>query len=246
MKNKKIALITGGSKRIGACISRELHLSGIDVMIHYMSSKEDATSLKAELNQKREGSADIVQGNLCEIDSYERIVSDVIKKFGQLDYLINNASSYFPSPVGELNENNWNDLISPNLKAPLFLSQAAAKYLRKQKGSIVNITDANEGNPKKDYVIYNIAKSGLLSLTRSLAKDLSPDVRVNAVAPGAILWPDNDQESEQGYRDNLISQTFLKKQGTPIDIAKAVSFLLTSALYSTGEVIHVDGGKLHK
>ena len=246
MKNKKIALVTGGSRRIGASICKELHSSDIDIMIHYRDSKEEANLLKAELNKKRKDSADIVQGNLCEIDSYEKIIHTVIKRFGQLDYLINNASSYYPTHMGKLNEKDWNDLISSNLKAPLFLCQAAEKFLKEKKGSIINITDANESNPKKGYVIYNIAKSGLDSLTRSLAKDLSPDIRVNAVAPGAILWPEDDQESEQGYRENLISKTFLKKQGTPENISKAVLFLLTTALYSTGEVIHVDGGGTHK
>ena len=244
--NKKIALVTGGSKRIGASICEELHKSNVDVMIHYRNSKENAVYLKDKLNKIRVNSTDIVQGDLCEIDSYENIISNVIKRFGQLDYLVNNASSYFPTQLNALNESDWNDLISTNLKAPLFLCQAAAKFLKEQKGSIVNITDAKENNPKKNYIIYNIAKSGLVSLTRSLAIDLAPDVRVNAVAPGAILWPENNQESEAGYRENIISQTFLKKQGVPKNIAKAVVFLLTTATYSTGAVIHVDGGSTHK
>jgi len=246
MKNKKIALVTGGSKRIGAAICEELHKSDINVMIHYRDSKEDAVYLKTKLNKIRENSTDIVQGNLSKFDSYENIISKVIDKFGQLDYLVNNAASYYPTKIDALNEKDWNDLISTNLKAPLFLCQAAVKFLKEKNGSIVNITDALENNPKKNYIIYNIAKSGLASLTRSLAKDLSPDIRVNAVAPGAILWSENNQESEAGYRENLISQTFLKKQGLPENIAKAVVFLLTTALYSTGEVIHVDGGGLYK
>ena len=244
--NKKIALVTGGSKRIGASICEELHKSNINVMIHYKNSKEDALHLKDKLNKIRSNSTDIVQGDLCKTESYEKIISNVIKRFGQLDYLVNNASSYFPTQIDNLNEDDWNDLISTNLKAPLFLCQAAAKFLKEKKGSIVNITDANENNPKKNYIIYNLTKSGLVSLTRSLAVDLAPNVRVNAVAPGAILWPDNNQESEAGYRENLISQTFLKKQGAPKNIAKAVVFLLSTATYTTGEVIHVDGGSTHK
>ena len=244
--NKKIALVTGGSKRIGASICEELHKSNINVMIHYKNSKENALHLKDKLNKIRSNSTDIVQGDLCKTESYEKIISNVIKRFGQLDYLVNNASSYFPTQIDNLNEDDWNDLISTNLKAPLFLCQAAAKFLKEKKGSIVNITDANENNPKKNYIIYNLAKSGLVSLTRSLAVDLAPHVRVNAVAPGAILWPEDDQESELGYRENLISQTFLKKQGTPKNIAKAVFFLLSTATYTTGEIIHVDGGGTNK
>ena len=244
--NKKIALVTGGSKRIGASICNELHKSNINVMIHYKNSKEDALNLKDKLNKIRSNSTDIVQGDLCKTESYEKIISNVIKRFGQLDYLVNNASSYFPTQIDNLNEDDWNDLISTNLKAPLFLCQAAAKFLKEKKGSIVNITDANENNPKKNYIIYNLTKSGLVSLTRSLAVDLAPNVRVNAVAPGAILWPEDGQESEVGYRENLISQTFLKKQGAPKNIAKAVVFLLTKAAYTTGEIIHVDGGSAYK
>ena len=244
--NKKIALVTGGSKRIGASICEELHKSNINVMIHYKNSKEDALYLKDKLNKIRSNSTDIVQGDLCKTGSYEKIISNVIKRFGQLDYLVNNASSYFPTQIDNLNEDDWNDLISTNLKAPLFLCQAAAKFLKEKKGSIVNITDANENNPKKNYIIYNLAKSGLVSLTRSLAVDLAPNVRVNAVAPGAILWPEDGQESEVGYRENLISQTFLKKQGAPENIAKAVVFLLSTATYTTGEIIHVDGGGAYK
>ena len=244
--NKKIALVTGGSKRIGASICEELHKSNINVMIHYKNSKEDALHLKDKLNKIRSNSTDIVQGDLCKTESYEKIISNVIKRFGQLDYLVNNASSYFPTQIDNLNEDDWNDLISTNLKAPLFLCQAAAKFLKEKKGSIVNITDANENNPKKNYIIYNLTKSGLVSLTRSLAVDLAPNVRVNAVAPGAILWPEDGQESEAGYRENLISQTFLKKQGAPKNIAKAVFFLLSTATYTTGEIIHVDGGGAYK
>ena len=244
--NKKIALVTGGSKRIGASICEELHKSNINVMIHYKNSKEDALHLKDKLNKIRSNSTDIVQGDLFKTESYEKIISNVIKRFGQLDYLVNNASSYFPTQIGNLNEDDWSDLISTNLKAPLFLCQAAAKFLKEKKGSIVNITDANENNPKKNYIIYNLTKSGLVSLTRSLAVDLAPNVRVNAVAPGAILWPEDGQESEVGYRENLISQTFLKKQGAPKNIAKAVFFLLSSATYTTGEIINVDGGGAYK
>ena len=244
--NKKIALVTGGSKRIGASICEELHKSNINVMIHYKNSKEDALHLKDKLNKIRSNSTDIVQGDLCKKESYEKIISNVIKRFGRLDYLVNNASSYFPTQIDNLNEDDWNDLISTNLKAPLFLCQAAAKFLKEKKGSIVNITDANENNPKKNYIIYNLTKSGLVSLTRSLAVDLAPNVRVNAVAPGAILWPEDGQESEVGYRENLISQTFLKKQGAPKNIAKAVFFLLSTATYTTGEIIHVDGGGAYK
>ncbi len=185
--SKKFALVTGGSRRIGAAICRNLHKAGIDIMIHYRNSKDDAITLQKELNNIRGDSACIVQANLLEFESYEYIIKEMISSFGTIDFLINNASSYYPTKVGDISLGHWEDLISTNLKAPLFLSQFAHPYLKKNKGAIINITDARIANPKKNYAVYSIAKSGLENLTKSLANDLGPDIRVNAVAPGAII-----------------------------------------------------------
>jgi pteridine reductase len=171
------------------------------------------------------------------------LVEETIKKYGRLDILINNASSYYPTEIGKMNEKNWNDLIGSNLKAPLFLSQLAADELIKTKGCIINITDTHIDKPKKNYIIYSIAKSGLTTLTKSLAQELSPDVRVNAVAPGPVLWPENNEEFNDIYKQRVISQTLLKKMGTPKDVAMAVKFLVLDAPFITGHILAVDGGR---
>ncbi|NQW35105.1 MAG: pteridine reductase [Methylophilales bacterium] len=239
---KKFALVTGGSRRIGASISRRLHRSGINIMIHYRHSKDDAVALQSELNNIRKNSAFVVQADFLEPESYEYTISETIQSFGGMDFLINNASSYYPTKIGNISLAQWEDLISTNLKTPLFLSQCAATYLKKTKGAIVNITDAHIQNPKEGYSVYSIAKSGLSTLTKSLAKDLGPDIRVNAVAPGAIIWPDNKQEFDKIYRENVINNTALRRIGEPDDVAKAVEYLLLNAPFVTGETINVDGG----
>jgi pteridine reductase len=171
------------------------------------------------------------------------LVEQTINTYGRLDILINNASSYYPTEIGKMNEKNWNDLIGSNLKAPLFLSQLAANQLIKTKGCIINITDTHIDKPKKNYIIYSIAKSGLTTLTKSLAQELSPDVRVNAVAPGPVLWPENNEEFNDIYKQRVISQTLLKKMGTPEDVAMAVKFLVLDAPFITGHILAVDGGR---
>ena len=241
--SKKFALITGGSRRIGAAICRNLHNAGIDIMIHYRNSKNDAIALQDELNNIRKGSTCIVQANLLEFESYEYIITEMINSFGRIDFLINNASSYYPTKVGDISLEQWDDLISTNLKAPLFLSQSAYPYLKKTKGSIINITDAKIKTPKKDYAVYSIAKSGLENLTKSLANDFGPDIRVNSVAPGAIIWPESNQEYTKESREEVINQSILKRIGEPADIAKAVEFLLLNAPFVTGETINIDGGR---
>jgi pteridine reductase len=242
-KIKRIALITGGAKRIGASIARHLHHCEVDIMIHHNHSSTDAKNLMAELNNLRANSAATIQADLLEPESYSDIVKEAINIFGQLDFLINNASTYYATPLDSVNDSNWNDLIGTNLKAPLLMSKHAAKYLKKTKGSIINITDAQIDNPKKNYIIYSLAKSGLTTLTKSLAKELSPEIRVNAVAPGAILWPEFNHEFDENYRNKVISQTLLKKTGSPEDISKAVEFLLLHAPYVTGHTLNVDGGR---
>jgi pteridine reductase len=239
----KVILITGGAKRVGAAICRLLHAGGARLMIHYRTSHGEARALQSEFNLLRPESAAIIQGDLHNLPMLTGLVQETVKHFGRLDALINNASSYYPTEIGEIGEREWDDLVGANLKAPLFLSQAAAVELKKQQGCIVNITDMHVERPKKGYVVYSVAKAGLVTLTRSLAQDLGPDVRVNAVAPGPVLWPEDNPQFDEVYRQRVISQTLLKRVGEPEDVAKAVRFLIQDAPFITGQVIAVDGGR---
>ena len=239
----KVVLITAGAKRVGAAICRKLHLRGASLMVHYRSSLEEAQGLETELNQIRPGSVALVQADLLDISQIPRLISQTIQKFGKLDALINNASSFFATPVGAITEAGWDDLIGSNLKAPLFLSQEAAPHLKNQLGCIVNIVDIHADRPLKNYVIYSSAKAGLSSLTRSLALELAPEIRVNGVSPGPILWPENDEWKDLSVRHNIISKTLLKRMGEPDDIARTVLFLIADAPYITGQIIAVDGGR---
>lgn len=238
----KTVLITGGAKRVGAAICRGLHAAGANLMLHYRASAGEARLLSAELNHTRPNSVAIIQADLLDIGKLPSLVEQTVQTYGRLDALVNNASSYFQTPLGEITPDDWNDLIGTNLQAPLFLAQAAAAALKKTQGAIVNITDIHAERPLKNYVAYSVAKAGLVGLTRSLARELAPEVRVNAVAPGPILWPDDDSFDELS-RQRIISHTPLKREGTPDDIARAVLFLLTQADYITGEMINVDGGR---
>jgi pteridine reductase len=239
----KVVLITGGARRVGAAICRLLHASGAELMIHYRTSDGEARALQAELNLQRPQSVAIIQGDLHNLPMLTGLVQETVSHFGRLDVLINNASSYYPTEIGEIGEREWNDLIGSNLKAPLFLSQAASAELRRQHGCIVNITDMHVERPKKGYVVYSVAKAGLVTLTKSLAHELGPEVRVNAVAPGPVLWPEDNPQFDELYRQRVISQTLLKRVGEPEDIAKAVRFLIEDAPFITGQVIAVDGGR---
>jgi pteridine reductase len=241
--NNKTVLITGGAKRVGAAICRELHAHGANLMIHYNTSTADARALQAELNLQRANSVAIIQGDLLNIAIIANLVHETVNQFGQLDVLINNASSYYSTEIGHITEENWHDLVGSNLKAPMFLAQAAASELRKHHGCIVNITDMHIERPKKGYVVYSVAKAGLVTLTKSLAHELSPEVRVNAVAPGPVQWPENNPQFDEVYRQRVINQTLLKKIGNPQDIAKAVKFLVADAPFITGHVLAVDGGR---
>lgn len=241
--NRKVALVTGGAKRIGQSICRILHESNIDLMIHFRHSADEAKTLRDDFNKIRKNSANIIQADLVDTSLLPSLIKETINTYDRLDVLINNASSYYPTEIGKMNENNWNDLIGSNLKAPLFLSQLAADELIKSKGCIINITDTHIEKPKKNYIIYSIAKSGLATLTKSLAQELSPYVRVNAVAPGPVLWPENNQEFNDIYKQRVISQTLLKKMGTPEDVAMAVKFLVLDAPFITGHILAVDGGR---
>jgi pteridine reductase len=239
----KTVLITGGAKRVGAAICRRLHGQGMNVMLHYRSSAKEARALQAELNSAREDSLALVQADLLKIGALPSLVNETVKKFGSLDAIVNNASSFAPTTVGEITEKAWDDLIGTNLKAPMFLSQAAAPHLKKNHGCIVNIVDIHAERPMKNYVVYSAAKGGLASLTRSLARELGPEVRVNGVAPGAIMWPEDEEWADEIARQRIINQTLLKRVGEPDDIARAVEFLIFEAPYMTGQVITVDGGR---
>jgi len=238
----RIVLITGGAIRVGAAICRRLHAEGANLMLHYRASAGEARLLQAELNHVRPESVALIQADLLDLNKLPAIVDQTLQTFGRLDALVNNASSFFPTPVGDITAQAWDDLVGTNLRAPLFLSQAAAPALKKTQGAIVNIADIHAERPLKNFVVYSIAKAGLLGMTRSLARELAPEVRVNAIAPGPILWPD-DAAFDELSRQRIISHTPLKREGDPDDIAKAVYFLIAEATYVTGETIRVDGGR---
>ncbi len=238
----KSVLITGGAKRVGAAICRRLHAAGANLMLHYRASAGEARLLQAELNHVRQDSVALIQADLLDLAKLPAIVEQTLATYGRLDALVNNASSFFQTPVGEISPADWDDLIGTNLRAPLFLAQAAAAALKKSQGTIVNITDIHAERPLKNFVVYSIAKAGLVGLTRSLARELAPEVRVNAVAPGPILWPD-DEAFDELSRQRIISHTPLRREGTPEDIARAVHYLVAEASYVTGETINVDGGR---
>ena len=234
-------LVTGGARRVGAAIARELHKAGARVLLHYRDSEAEAAKLAAELNAVREASAATVKAELLAPVAPRVLVAAAIERFGRLDLLVNNASSFFPVPVGQIEASHWEELIGSNLRAPLFLSQEAAPQLARNKGSIVNIVDIHAERPLKGYPVYSVGKAGLAALTRSLALELAPDVRVNGVAPGAIAWPEDGQFDPE-ERKRIVASTPLGRVGTPEDIAQAVHFL-ACAPYVTGQIIAVDGGR---
>ena len=238
----KVALVTGAARRVGAAIVSRLHGAGANVMLHYRSAEKDAQALQAVLNARRTDSVALVQADLLQTAGLPELIRNTLTRFGRLDILVNNASSFYATPVGGIDERVWDDLIGTNLKVPLFLSQAAAPSLRKTNGCIVNIVDIHAERPMKDYVVYNVGKAGLAGLTRTLARELGPEVRVNGVSPGAVLWPDDDQHFDAVSRQRIVSNTPLKRAGTPDDIAGAVRFLLEAPAI-TGHTLLVDGGQ---
>jgi pteridine reductase len=237
----KVALITGAAHRIGAELVQQLHAVGMNIALHYRSSASSADALAATLNQQRPNSVKLIQGDLLNHDDLPRIVEEAAIHWQRLDVLINNASSFYSTPVGEATEAQWDDLIGTNLKAPFFLSQAAWPHLKRQHGCIINIVDIHAQRPMKGHPLYSAAKAGLAMLTMSLARELGPEVRVNGVAPGAILWPEHELDDET--KQQILDRTALKRQGTPKDIARTALFLIRDADYISGQIISVDGGR---
>ena len=236
-------LITGAARRIGSIIARTLHESGARVVLHCHKSRVDADDLCEEFNAARPDSCAVVQADLLDVAGLPRLAEEAARAFGRLDGLVNNASTFHPTPMGEITPAHWEDLVGTNLRAPLFLSQAAAPHLRAWQGAIVNIVDIHADRPLHDYLVYTVAKAGLAGLTRSLALELAPDVRVNGVAPGAILWPEGGQHFSPAERSRITEQTPLERIGTPDDVAGAVKYLLFDAPFVTGEILAVDGGR---
>jgi len=237
----RTVLITGAARRIGAALTRDLHAHGMNIIIHYHTSKQDASQLAESLNAIRKNSAFLLQANLLETDSFDSIIATAAGFTGKLDVLINNASMFYPTIVGKTSPQQWAELFGTNVKAPYFLVQSCVKHLRETRGCIINIADIHGSKPLKDHPVYSAAKAGLIMLTRALAKELGPEIRINAVSPGAILWPEDLSEEK---RQQIVAKTALKRQGTTEDIASAVRYLINDAGYVTGQVINIDGGQL--
>jgi pteridine reductase len=239
----KVMLVTGGGRRVGAAICRRLHAAGASIALHYRSSAEEALALQDELNAQRPDSVTVFSADLLDLTALPMLVGQVMARFGRMDGLINNASSFYPTPLAGVNDAQWHDLLGTNLRAPLFLAQAAADELRRRHGCIVNIVDIHAERPMHGHLLYSVAKAGLVALTRALAQEMAPNVRVNAVAPGVILWPEGGDWEDDEQRRKIVAHTLLKREGEPDDIARTVAFLVQDAPYITGQVIAVDGGR---
>jgi pteridine reductase len=237
----KAALVTGAARRVGAAIAQALHAAGANVVLHYRSSAEEAAAVAQRLNEARTGSATLAQCDLLDGRAVAELAHTAAAAFGGLDILVNNASSFYPTPLGDIDEDDWNDLIGTNLKAPLFLAQAAAAALRERGGLIVNLADIHGMRPLRRHPVYCVAKAGLIMLTKSLARELGPEVRVNAIAPGPVMWPQDGIDA--ALRAKIIDRTALKRIGSAEDVARAVLFLASGAPFVTGQILAVDGGR---
>jgi pteridine reductase len=237
----QISLVTGAARRVGAQIARALHAEGARVALHCHRSLEAARQLAGELNQHRGGSAEVFCADLCDTPGLPRLVAQVLERFGGLNLLVNNASSFYPTPLGQVSVSQWQDLIGTNLQAPLFLSQAAAPALKASGGAIINIVDIHGLRPLRAHPVYSVAKAGLIMLTRALARELAPEVRVNAIAPGAVMWPEAGIDTER--KERILEQTPLHRPGAPTDVARTVLFFAADAPFVTGQIIAVDGGR---
>jgi pteridine reductase len=237
----RVALITGAGKRIGAEIARRLHGAGADIAIHYRTSATAAEALKSDLEAERPGSVLLAPADLNDAATLPALIEAVTDTFGRLDVLVHNASSFYPTPVARISEQDWDALMGSNLKGPFFLTLAAAAQLRANRGCVVNLVDIHAERPLADHAVYSIAKAGNAMMVKTLARELGPGVRVNGVAPGAILWP--AQGLADATKDEILSRTALKRPGSPADIARTVLFLVRDADYITGQIIAVDGGR---
>jgi pteridine reductase len=242
--NNPVALITGAAQRIGACTARRLHAAGYNIVIHYRSSNREALALAESLNQLRADSAITLACPLDDVSGLQQLATQAVQHWGRLDALINNASSFYPTPVGSASENDWNALIDSNVKGAFFLSQALAPAIAEQRGAIINIVDIHAQKPLKEHTLYCIAKAGLAMLTQSLAKELAPAIRVNGVSPGAILWPEagGEESLSAEQKAGIVERIPLERAGEPDDIARTIEFLLAQN-YITGQIIAVDGGR---
>lgn len=239
--SNRIALITGAARRLGAAIARELHAAGFDTIIHYRQSEQAAQALASELNNARPHSAWTLAADLRDAGARQTLIDNAIDCTGRLDVLVNNASAFYPTPLASIDDDNWAELMDINLKAPLFLAQNAATELGRRRGCIINITDIHAERPLSGHPVYCVSKAGLVMLTRALAREMAPEVRVNAVAPGAVLWPES---MDEGTQQEILSRIALDRRGDPEDIARAVLYFVRDAGYVTGQVLSVDGGRL--
>lgn len=236
-----VALITGAARRIGAEVARRWHAAGGSVAITYRASAVDARALVDALESERPGSALAIANDVRETASLPGVVAQVVERFGQLDLLVNNASTFYPTPMGEITEADWEDLAGTNLKGPIFLTQAAVPHLRRSRGLIINMLDIHARRPLAHHYVYCAAKAGFAMFTQSLARGLGPEVRVNGIAPGPILWPEHDQDED--LKAKIVANTALKRTGDPSDIASLVLYLAREGTYITGQIIAVDGGR---
>ena len=237
---RKVALVTGSARRIGACTVRHLHQRGYNVVVHYHHSEEAAKALHSELNNLRENSCKLIQGDICDTRVLAELAESAIAAFSRLDVLVNNASSFYPTPIGTISAEDWHQLVGSNMYAPLFLSQYCHKELKKNQGVIINMADIHAERPLKDHTLYCMAKAALIAMTKSLAQELAPQVRVNGVAPGAILWPETEL-SEQD-KQQVLESVPAGKCGAPEHIAETIGYLI-HAEYVTGQIVAVDGGR---
>ena len=237
----RVALVTGAARRLGAAIAGALHRAGASVVVHYGQSKAEAETLVASFNAARPRSALAVACDLRALETLPTLIEPVLASWGRLDILVNNASTFYPTAVGSITPAQWDDLIGTNLRAPLFLAQACAPALRSTQGLIINMIDIHGQRPLKTHTVYSVAKAGLAMLTKSLARELAPDVRVNGIAPGPVLWPESGLDAE--LKAEIVAKTALKRSGSPDDVARAALYLAAEAPFVTGQIIAVDGGR---
>jgi len=242
MMERPAVLVTGSARRLGAAIARGLHAAGFDVALHCHASRAEADALAADLEALRAGSTVVLQADLAAFDRLPELVAQTVGRFGRLDALVNNASAFFPTPIGQATPDQWDALFNANARAPFFLAQAAAPHLRASRGAIVNLADIHAERPLRDHTLYGMSKAALVHMTRALALELAPEVRVNAIAPGAILWPDAGKAD--AAKQAMLDRTPLQRIGTPEEVADAVLWLLRDATYVTGQVVRLDGGRM--